>query len=753
MGQREGIDSSKACPRTPTLERKMFGINSRREMIMAVGLTLMLTSTILVGLQPVPIPAQIILPPPDTDTLIYITSEEINSLEPTRGNPWIVSSFYDTLVSYDRERTDRFRPLLVTEVPSLENGRISPDGLTYCFTIRNDAPLTPEDVEYSIERAMIRGIQSETIGSLREVLLGDDAFESYCDRTGCYDNVTTIDFADINNAVEAEGNDVVFHLAKIYPPFMHVLASSSCSILSKAWCVEYGDWPGTEETWEDYLPPELGFPPFDSPLDSAVQGFGQFMLERLTIADLNPLGYTYPPHIKEMSLVRNEDYWKGPARLERVEIKWIGDWEKRRQMFLEGDADVCSVPEENYIEFTEVEGIRAYTGLPRMSYSGLYFNFVTSNNSPYIGSGELDGNGVPPDFFSDIDIRNAFAYSINYDTIINEIYAGEAQQPPSPLLEGLPFHNPDQESYTYDPDMARQHFQQAWGGKVWNKGFNVTLVYCTPPGLEGTGVPDALDCYRIGGIIKSNIEAINSNFQVNIQHEYYLANLNSTSFYINDYYSQMNVLEILDGFDTFFHGYYDYTVDSGIEAARNTVDPAERQVIYYDLQRIYHEDVPGISIAQPTTRHYQRDWVWGWYYNPAAAGMDFYKMLKGTCQYATRNIIAHVADLIDAGILGAGAGSSLNETLESAIAFMDNASLMEASQVLNDFVDHVNALDLPAWDKGVLIALAQEIIEVLDTNPTPTGGGYDMTMTPLVGVGVAMIVVIALVILRGRIIE
>jgi hypothetical protein len=144
----------------------------------------------------------------------------------------------------------------------------------------------------------------------------------------------------------------------------------------------------------------------------------------------------------------------------------------------------------------------------------------------------------------------------------------------------------------------------------------------------------------------------------------------------------------------------------------NTVDPAERQAIYYELQRIYHENVLGIPLVQPLTRHYQRDWVWGWYHNPAAA-MDFYEMLKGTYQDATKNIITHIENLVNSGILGPEAGSSLNETLDSAIALMDNGDLMAASQKLNDFIDQVNALDLPVENRDELIALAQEIIEVL----------------------------------------
>jgi hypothetical protein len=55
----------------------------------------------------------------------------------------------------------------------------------------------------------------------------------------------------------------------------------------------------------------------------------------------------------------------------------------------------------------------------------------------------------------------------------------------------------------------------------------------------------------------------------------------------------------------------------------------------------------------------------------------------------------------------------LNETLDSAIALLDKGSLSEASQTLNDFIDQVNALDLPVENREELIALAQEIIEAL----------------------------------------
>jgi hypothetical protein len=98
--------------------------------------------------------------------------------------------------------------------------------------------------------------------------------------------------------------------------------------------------------------------------------------------------------------------------------------------------------------------------------------------------------------------------------------------------------------------------------------------------------------------------------------------------------------------------------------------------------------------------------------------MDFYEMCKGTFQDATRNIVAHVADLVDSGVLGDDAGNSLTSILDSAIYLMDNGTLSGATHQLNDFIDHVNTLDLPVWDEEELIALAQEVIEVLLTSPS-----------------------------------
>ena len=90
------------------------------------------------------------------DTIIFATPGGPESLNPhwayDTASGEIIYQTYDNLINYDGESTNKFVPMLSTEVPSVENGLVKDDGLTYIFPIRenvkfhNGAILTPEDV-------------------------------------------------------------------------------------------------------------------------------------------------------------------------------------------------------------------------------------------------------------------------------------------------------------------------------------------------------------------------------------------------------------------------------------------------------------------------------------------------------------------------------------------------------------------------------------------------------------------------------
>lgn len=91
---------------------------------------------------------------------IQMTIGDVDSLDPAWGydnaSGEQVQYIYDTLIYYDGTSTDTFVPRLATE------WAFNSTALTYRFKIRSGVTfqlggnLTPEDVEYSFERAMVQ---------------------------------------------------------------------------------------------------------------------------------------------------------------------------------------------------------------------------------------------------------------------------------------------------------------------------------------------------------------------------------------------------------------------------------------------------------------------------------------------------------------------------------------------------------------------------------------------------------------------
>jgi len=70
---------------------------------------------------------------------------------------------------------------------------------------------------------------------------------------------------------------------------------------------------------------------------------------------------------------------------------------------------------------------------------------------------------------------------------------------------------------------------------------------------------------------------------------------------------------------------FDALIDAGIKAT----DPAEREKIYHELQRLYVDLAIGMPFMEPTTHRVMRDWVQGFEYCSAyAANYDLYKISK-----------------------------------------------------------------------------------------------------------------------------
>ena len=597
----------------------------------------------------------------DPTTLVYATYGDPESLDPAweydTASQQVVMNVYETLLWPKRESPTDFVPLLATKWD------ISPDGMTYTFTIRKGVKfqqgqdLTPEDVAYSFWRGMIQDRAGGPQWILLQPFFGLDV-QSFKDDvvTKQYGGDWTKAVQALQKAITFDNNagTVTMHLKQPYGPMLQILANTWSSIVSKPWVMQQGGWDGTPATAEKFHDPAAE----NDELFKVMNGTGPFKLDR------------WAPN-EEIDLSRNDNYWlttplwdgapSGPAKLQRVIIKNVSEWGTRFSMFQAGDADIATV-DTQYISqvdplvaqtcdyktgaCTAAGGtgtIKVFKGLPLVVATPIQFNenvnAAGGNNT--LGSGKLDGNGVPPDFFSDINIRKAFGYAFDYDTYLSQVWNGEAVQAYGPIIQGELGYDPNQAHFTFDLQKAADAFKastlkSADGKSLWDTGFYLQFAYNT-----------GNDQRRVAGeILKADLAKINPKFKLAIVDEPFPV-------FLKDQTASRLALYFL-GWQEDFHDPHDWVqpflasggtyastqhfpkdlqaqLDKLVTQGVTTTDPQARAKIYAQLQDLQFQNALDAWVVQPQGRQYEQQWVQGWFYNPIfGTDLYFYPLSKGS---------------------------------------------------------------------------------------------------------------------------
>ncbi len=556
-------------------------------------------------------------------TYTYLTISDADSLDPAysydTASHMIVLNLYEPLFQFDKTSTEKLIPLIATGVPSQENGGISLDGRTYTITIRkgvkfhDGTPLTPEDVKWSLQRFILLDRAAGPSSLLMEPLLG------YASTRGEDGKLLPTVWEDVNKAVSVQGDKLILRLPRPYAPLLTILASWA-PVLSKAWAGKNGDWDGTEQTWQKYNNPSKE----SSPFFERAMGSGPFKLDR------------WDRKTKEFILTRNDAYWRAPAKLKNVVIKGVNEFGTRKLMLQAGDADAIYADRPLLTQLLNIPGVKIIDDLPTVEMNPVVFFTYKINavGNSFIGSGKLDGNGIPPEFFSDKDLRKAFAYSFDYKGFIADVMRGKGTQATGAIPKSLPGHNPNGKKYSLDKKKAEEHFRKAYGGKVWEQGFKFTITFNTG------NMPRQTVCL----ILKRNIESINPKFKIDVRAVEWPTFL--------DAYKVSKLPLFVMGWNADYpdphnfafpllHSKGDYPAtqkfknpefDRLIEEANAETAIAKRKMIYAKLQDLAYEEVPQLYIIDAVRFRTQRDWVKGWFHNPifpdSPYGGYFYSLSK-----------------------------------------------------------------------------------------------------------------------------
>ena len=586
------------------------------------------------------------------DTLIEALALNQESLDPyfqydiTSNEP--CKNVYENLLAWEGESVTEYKPHLATQVPSQENGLISDDGRVYTFPIRKNVKfhdgnsLTPEDIEYTYERAMIFDRAGGPSWMILEPLTGYSTIESIVEAEGgvpyakmfdkdgklvdpAYKDILVKVFEKyVAPSVEVKGDSVVITLKTPYAPFLSQLPQGAgwFSILDKEWCIEQGAWDGKADTWWRYHDPKAE----KDPLYSKMNGTGPYKLVKWDNG-------------VEIVLERFDGYWGEKPQAKYAKILTMPEWSTRKAALLAGDVDMAVVDPQYLSQVEGQPGLRVHKQLDQLSVYMLFFNqtIKTEGGNRYVGSGKLDGEGVPPDFFADIHVRKAFSHLYNDAVIINDVQGGHAIAAYGPVVKPLLGYTAKEPGYNHSMEKAAEEFKLAFGGKLWEKGFKLVAAYAT-----GRMVDKA-----VLDLIAFNARKLNSKFKVESQSF-------AWSTLLSDYLKGVYPMWILEwnadypdphnmaypilhptGFygsalGAAYHEWANEHLAPLLEQGVSEFDQQKRKALYQEICKRAEDNAVIVFLYQPTRVHVEREWVKGWFNNAIteSTGRHFYLLRK-----------------------------------------------------------------------------------------------------------------------------
>jgi len=318
---------------------------------------------------------------------------------------WVTQLTMVGLAEWDDQ--SNFVPELAAEIPTLENGGVSEDGLTITWKLKDclfwsdGTPLTSADVKFTWEAVM-------------------DPGNAPSSRTG-YDKIESIETPD--------DQTVVLHFSELYPPWQTLFTqgpNNSGAIIPKH--ILEGE---TALEGHDFIhQPTVGSGPF-------------------VITEWVPGDY--------MTLLPNPNFYAGRAKLDQVQIRFVADSAAALAALQTGDVDWY--PNFSEGDITTIQALEPDVKLTVVAGSDFEHYFFNMGRTEGVdGRGKADNEGFCP--FKDINVRKAITLGINRQAIVDNLLSGYTAVPVS-QWPNTAWTNTDLEVEGYDPEAAAAFLDEA----------------------------------------------------------------------------------------------------------------------------------------------------------------------------------------------------------------------------------------------------------------------------------------------------
>jgi peptide/nickel transport system substrate-binding protein len=302
---------------------------------------------------------------------------------------------------------NNFVPELATEVPTADNGGVSSDGLTITYHLKpclfwsDGEPLTSADVKFTWQAITDKG--------------------TACTACGGYDKIDSIETPD--------DSTVVIHFKELYPP-----------------------WQTLFNTWGNgggpILPEHIlkGHTALESDpfIHWPTVASGPFVISDWVAGD-------------HMTLLPNPNFYKGRAKLDQVQIKFLPDPETTLAGLKAGDVDMSPDFTESDIPTFEPLAPAIHLDVkPGNFFEHYFFNMGITDSTVKDASGNVIGNSDVAGFcpFKDVNVRKAITLGFDRPSIVKNLLFGKTTIPGDLWINSS--WDAKLDPYPFDAEQAKQ---------------------------------------------------------------------------------------------------------------------------------------------------------------------------------------------------------------------------------------------------------------------------------------------------------
>lgn len=283
---------------------------------------------------------------------------------------------------------------------------------------------------------------------------------------------------------------------------------------------------------------------------------------------------------KELTLAASLNCFKGMSNVEKIIVTMTKDRDTQINLFSQGISDLFQADE------TELAGRNIPFGVKKTNYATNVYDFIGFNFNNSI--------------FSDRNIRQAVAYSVDEDSIINSVYLGNAEKAYSPIGSSSWLY--DDSAYGYDYDMANAKLL------LEQSGWRIRTSSSVRENTDGDQLSATIlvnkennERNQVAQSLANALKVLGFEITVDsVDYETYKERVESGSFdiFIGSWtLSPVNDFSFMFGTDQNSIGYSSAKMDEYLESCNAAVTEEQMAEAYSKLQKYISQELPYISLV------------------------------------------------------------------------------------------------------------------------------------------------------------